>query len=789
MVALKNIPIILLYIFILGQVQAAEPKAKVDVQVEEEKTQEARKYEGRTIKEWISQWDENNFRQNQETKRALVAIGEPAVPALVSLIEEGHRHSGQSFQTLGDMGTVAEKALPVLIKIARDKNVGDPEGWAWNMPMRCIIFTGLDKMVWASDRLIPEFQTIAQDRDDDTEVRKMAIRSLAKMGKAAIPILETITDYKQIEIRDTARLALADLLEKEQVLTKKDYFAKLIEQDPFDASVPKYLRITKGNINYGRPHTLTNKVKAMYRQRLQLLPDAELAWQLATIIHNGLMSTELEWAAPTDGGSSHRNREDPAESFETLSEILLLGFGYSEPQSELWRKFGTSLAKLRLLQGDWGGMNVMLKALGQESVPKKSRPWLHAPPVDWGQDLHSRWGLADESMRSGNCTLEFQIEKDDKGLAGVHFLVKRAPKPERVMRTGIRRDTLFFAPYPIDAIESHRWSFGYRGIDSEKTRYAVSDSLGIVRFDKLPNISIKIEVLVPTSNFTEAGSNWDLWMEVEPGKFKIAKMYGGADAVNRRKPPAVVELKEGETVYYPKLLVRPAFAMNIRDWQKVNKNNFELSWRGLDATTNQANVHYELEMILSAPGSINQRIEHGPVVRSAKQSVETNHWPVGEKGVSGLHLQPGNIYMFEVRAVDESGIVIARWPRTRVWTEWEYRESVPPFAGQDTYDKPPIHHEVWHRGTFGYGDGREETLREKVARFLSEYPNFFEYEYVQLGKAWLDWRDDDHSQARQQLKQLREVLPKGNVARGTAIWLLQQMDEGKPPPKRLNFVP
>ena len=36
MAALKNIPIILLYVFILGQVQAAEPKAKVDVQVEGE---------------------------------------------------------------------------------------------------------------------------------------------------------------------------------------------------------------------------------------------------------------------------------------------------------------------------------------------------------------------------------------------------------------------------------------------------------------------------------------------------------------------------------------------------------------------------------------------------------------------------------------------------------------------------------------------------------------------------------------------------------------------------------
>jgi len=41
MVVLKNISIILLYIFILGQVQASEPKAKVDVQVEALNTNES----------------------------------------------------------------------------------------------------------------------------------------------------------------------------------------------------------------------------------------------------------------------------------------------------------------------------------------------------------------------------------------------------------------------------------------------------------------------------------------------------------------------------------------------------------------------------------------------------------------------------------------------------------------------------------------------------------------------------------------------------------------------------
>jgi len=47
-------------------------------------------------------------------------------------------------------------------------------------------------------------------------------------------------------------------------------------------------------------------------------------------------------------------------------------------------------------------------------------------------------------------------------------------------------------------------------------------------------------------------------MEVEPGKYKIAKVYDKhEDVVDVRKSPAVVELKDGETVYYPMLVVRP----------------------------------------------------------------------------------------------------------------------------------------------------------------------------------------------------------------------------------------
>ena len=179
------------------------------------------------------------------------------------------------------------------------------------------------------------------------------------------------------------------------------------------------------------------------------------------------------------------------------------------------------------------------------------------------------------------------------------------------------------------------------------------------------------------------------------------------------------------------------------------------------------------------------------VVRSVKQILTDTKWPVASKGVDGLHLESGNIYIFEVRAVDESGTVIARWPKTRVWISWGYRRSNPPISGVNINleDNSPIFHEVWFRGTFSYGNGREETLPQRVDRFLRERPDAFEREYVQMGKAWLDWHDGKARDARMQLEQLVQKLPKGNLARGTAAWLLKRMDNNETPPKRLAFVP
>jgi len=618
----------------------------------------------------------------------------------------------------------------------------------------------------------------------------MAITGLSNIGGRAMDVVQRIADSDSTEIRDYARSAMSQLVVKEGQMTRSQYYTRLVEKDPFDPSVPNYLTSTKGTVNSGKADPLTDKVKRLYRQRLKKDPDPALAWGLATIIQNSLRNTQLQWAAPTDSSRRRANREDPTESFNTMAEALELGFTHAQTGTELRQDLGCALAKLRLLQGDWDRMNAVLKQMGQKQIPAESRPWLPAPPVDWSVGLSSHWQKCDESMRSGNCSLEFRIEKDGRGLAGVHCLAKRAPEPTNVMYSGIAADTLFLGPY---AIGDRYSSFGYRGRDREQTRYAISDDSGIVRFEKLPEIPIKVEVLVLTSNFSEVGANWDLWMEVEPGKFKIAKIYGSG-YINPREEPAVVTLKPGQTVHYPRLVVRPVLGFNVQNWDRVNKDDFVLTWRGLDPTLQKQIDHYELEMTLSAPP---QRPDDPPDrtgsnVHSVTQITSDTQWPVGAEGVGDLRLEPGNIYIFEVRAVDDSNTVIARWPKKRVWVPWGYRRTDAPLSGIDAGRRDnlsPIHHRVWFRGTFRGGDGTEETLPQRVERLLREQPNAFEHDYVRMGKAWLDWHAGDMEGARRQLEQLVKDLPTGNLARGTAVWLLQQINDKKEPPKRLNFVP
>ena len=738
-------------------------------------------FEGKTIGEWIAQWDTRIYDQMNKATEMLTKIGKPTVPFMIDIIKKGGNNAYHAREVLGKMGPDAQEALDWLIGTATNKNLPDSQANERKGALQC-----LGNMTWASEKLLPVFAQIAKDSQEEISMRQIALSGLSKIAQQneeAMSVLKEIAESDSIALRDSARGQISQLLVNEGKMTREEYYTQLVEQDPFDPSVPSYLGSTKGIVNSGKPHPLTEKVKALQRERLKENPDRELAWTLAEIIQNQLLNTALEWAAPTDSSRGRSNREDPKESFDTLAQVLELGFENSQSNSELRQNFGIALAKLHLLQGDWDGMNENLRKLGQEKIPTESRPWLPAPPVDWTVDLASQWQICDESMRSGDCSLEFKIEKDGKGLEGVHVLVKKAPEPTNIFTTGIAADTLFLAPYPLS---DRDFSFGYRGRDREQTRYAISDDSGIVRFEKLPAIPVKIEVLVPTSNFPEEVTNWDLWMEVEPGQFKIAKIYG-SDAINPREPPAVVTLKSGETVHYPKLVVRPAFSLNIMDMDRVDKKNFTLRWMGLDSSLQQKLGQYELEMSLTFP-SENRGIE-AQQIKTTKHILIDTAYNIGSLGVGEMNLEPGNIYLFEVKAFDKSGTILARWPKTRVWVPWDYRKSNPPITGYDFQKYSPIYHEVYFRGTFDYGNGKTETLPERVERFLAEQPEAFEREYVQMGKAWLDWHIGDIEGARTQLENLVKELPKGNLARGTAANLLQKMDDKEAPPKSLVFVP
>jgi hypothetical protein len=740
------------------------------------------RYEGRTVQEWISDWDANNFQSNQKAIRVLVAVGTPAVDPLATLIGKRDKHSGLALQTLAKMGDKARDALPVLLELAADKDAADPPGWTWNVSLRGLLFSEVRKMNWAADRWVPVLTDVAEDASEPETNRTRAIHALGGMGAAGESVLNSLADNDNREIRLAANQALAAAAIAAG-RSKEDVYGEIIAHNPLDANVPQYLMHMKERINAGRIHAPTQRVKAALRERLAKDPDAEIAWTLATIIQNGLANTELLFDAPSDSSRSKWDREDPAESYVTLAEALEIGFRTAQPKSDLWRRCGLSLARLRLLQGDWAAMNATLAKLGQQPVPDSRRGELPAPLPDWTH-LADTWRAADNTMRSGNCAIEFQFEKDGQPLAGAHVLIKHPRDPALNDFTGIRVDTLLYATKPL---EGDRYdTFGYRGNDRTATRYAVSDVTGRVRIEKLPKIPIAVEVLIPTANFAELGKSWDLVMELAPGDIRPTAWAEPNSIRSEKEGPSIAELKENETIHYPKLIVRSQLVLNVDDWTQVDADDFVLEWKSLK-NVNPAVDRYEIEMMLTAPSQTPDMVTQQRVIRSTTEETIDTRWPVGKLGVGGQRLRPGNIYMFEVRGVDRGGNVLARLPRTRVWTPWPNRESLPPLHGDGVVNAIPIYDRVWWQGTTIHGDGTRTELREAVANYLQAGNDDFEYPYVELGKAWLQCLDGHADAGRITLKQLAQGLPEGNVARGTAHALVELLDDGKRLSKRLEF--
>jgi hypothetical protein len=610
------------------------------------------------------------------------------------------------------------------------------------------------------------------NENEDVSMRRAAASGLGGMGEKAASALRKVTRSSDSSLRETAHHAMIRALS----LDKKEYYAQVLEDDPFDPNAPGYLGSTKGIYNSGRLDRLTERVKNAIRERLAKKPDAELSWTLATIIQDQLRGTSIHFAAPVDGVSSRTDRENPKESFATLEKVAIAGFRAAEKGSDRWRQFGVGLAKLSLLRGDWRGMNRRLASLGWDPIPSTRRRYLAAPPVEWKEDLAKTWVRADESMRSGNCGVVFRFEKDGKALRGVHVMIKPAPpKQGRSFSTGIAADTLYLAPHPFPRFMG---SFGYHAADRDKTRYAVSDSKGIVRLTKLPDAPVKFEVLVPAGNFSEAGSAWELWMKNANGKFQRASMTPIDGAITPRSREAQLKLIAGKTVEYPRLAIRPRFGLNVHDWARADKDSFVLTWNSVSPRP----ADYALELSLSAPQQHPGWLPSLPVLETREEIVSGTSWPIGKRGVGGLTLEPGNLYVVRVTARDEAGDVMSQSPLTRIWIPWAHRTTAPPSKDRDSGGGLPIYEGIWWRTS-----ANGVKLRPRIKSFLKTKSKAFEHEYVRVGEAWIDWRDGKKADARKKFAALLSELPERNSARATAHSLAESLDSGAACPKRLNF--
>jgi len=727
------------------------------------------------IQQLISEWDLGNFQRTQAARKKLAALGQKAVPALTALIENRHAHMGYAVQTLADIGSDARPALPILLEVIQDKQTKNPNGWKWNVSPRNLLLSNVRKLSWAAEELVPVLTKIGLDETEPERLRTSAVYSLGGMGKTALPSLREFLKSDKAAFRSSAANAVA-AIEIEAGKSKVDAWQEIVDANPFDSNVPSYLASMKGIYNSSKLHPPTQTVKKLYREKLAEKPDAELAWTLANIIRNQLSGTDLMWASPSDSYRRRSFREDPAENYDTLAAVLEMVVDNSKAGSERFTEAAFSLARLRLLQGDWQGMNAWLGRVGEGPISAELRPVLTAPPIEW-KGVKASWQPADQKMRSGNCGIEFRFLRRGqrlKGIQGVHVLVKQRPEPAAggAFMSGIKADTLLLATQPMKS--GPFGAFGYRAKDRNLTRYGVSNKNGVVRIEGLPNKPMVVEVLVPTANFAERGQKWDLLMATADG-LKVADR-SNPKSVDANKPPSVVELVEGEVVRYPQIYVRSPLMTSVSDWDKADADNFVLKWTGWSESEVD---HYNVRLTLSAPTEEPENVNRNPAVTTQAVKTKDNSWPVGERGVGNLTLVPGNIYLVEVEAV-RKGKVLSNTPKYRIWVPWSHRQCDPP--SRSFSNRPAFYDNIWLRTNV---DGK--PLEERLPALIKNSPEMFETEYNRLGMAWLDLHKNKAG-AADQLRALVRELPDGNVVRMMAKSLLDLSANGKAIPKRFRFA-
>lgn len=467
------------------------------------------------------------------------------------------------------------------------------------------------------------------------------------------------------------RLVRAEVRDSESAeakLTQQE--GEFISQHLNNPDFPGILRDMTSRARTTRIPPLTKGAIAILRRQLKEEPGPGIALTLARIIQDQF-STQLEFYAPTGyyQGGTFWWRQDPNENYQTMAEVLSIGFDHAEKGTDLWRELGCALAKLRLIQGDWNAMNRVLIRLGMNPIPKSRPSFLTAPPGTWLVDPDVEWTLCDESMRSGSSGLVMEFAKDGRPLQGMHVCIRdwnNSPglAPTEVITSAPPADPHGFAPYPLpcswsDWARANR-TFGDLGPDNDKTRYAVSDQRGMVEFEKLPAIPVQIEVFISTANFTEPARGWTIELESVPPE-QSEDFTGPPGDVITGGP--VVNLRPGRTVHYPRMTVYRLVDLNVVDWTDVKAadlDSFVLTWPD-QSTMWTGEVQYEVEMGLYEGG---ERPTVAPNYRYmtevTKQRVTINRLEVGAHGVGGRKPSPGRTYGFQVTAYDRDGKVIGR---------------------------------------------------------------------------------------------------------------------------------
>lgn len=753
----------------------------------------------------------------EQAEQRLVGRGGSVVPELQRLIDERSPAMSLAFSVLCRVGEAARPALPALLAVLRDREFLDPEGTPPHVTARGALLQAARDARWASAELVPVLAAIAQDDAESDWSRSYAVLALGGMGPEALPVLaqligssrkaelvriwglhalakhegadlatvesllQPVTEDPGDELQGRAIAHLFEAREKADVRSKRDSYADLIERSPFDARVRGWLMRAEERNDPDRPEPLIQATKARWRARLAEGPDPVLAMQLAGVIEDQLHGNELGYCA----SRLYQPRERSGENHETLAQALRMAQSDPAAAPAEWGRATRGLAKLALLRGDWDGMNEELARLGQPPVPEDRRPWLAPPPKDW-DDLAAKWQACDESLRSGDCAFEVRVEEGGAGFRGAHVLLREKPPQSYVRMSGVDVRTLFHDPSPIgwDSRTEHA-GFGYEGDDRERCRYAVTGDDGIARFEQLPSIEIEIEVLIPTANFAETLSRWDLFVRQPDGSLELDHYRWNEG----------FKLESRRTVTGPHLVVRPHYALNLGDGEEVGSPEFELEWPAYAAHGASGEIRYEIELAVGFPPGSTLLPQADTLPRLATATVETTGttWPLGSQGVGALRLVPGNLYLAQMAAKDARGELLARAGRTWFYVPWPDRPGVAPEfcdpAWEVDFDRfAPIEARLRHHGGFARPDGSTETLADRLDRWLRERPGTFESEYVRVAHAWSRWCDGDPGAAHAELEDVARALPSGNVAGDTARALLAQLDAGVTPGRELVYV-